>query len=262
MARKQLSIIDFYHGEAPFATEFRRLLHKIMNRKSEGELKSLLVTSAMLAEGKSTITSFLALTAAKHKGLKTLLIDSDLRRPTIHQFFGVDRQKGLADILSMGLGPKDTIKNTAIEKLDLITSGWVDTPAAEVFDAEAVARLVDQMKYFYDLVLVDTAPVLPVSDPMLLAPRMDGAILVVKAGSTQREIVQRAVDIIGRQKLMGVVMNDVDSSLPYYYDYGYYGYDYRPLPAKVRPKGKPKENRGTTAPGLAGHAVSDGAVRR
>jgi receptor protein-tyrosine kinase len=162
----------------------------------------------------------------------------------------------------MGLGPKDTIKRTPLEKLDLITAGVFEGPPAEVFNAEAMGRLVDQMKYYYDLVLVDSAPVLPVSDPMLLAPKVDGALLVVRAGSTQREIVQRAVDIIGHQKVIGVVMNDVDSSLPYYYDYGYYGYDYRALPGKGRLKAKPGNNKGPATPGVSGDAACENVMRR
>ena len=100
MARSPLSILDFYSAEQPFATEFRRLLHRIKKNDNETELKSLLITSAMLSEGKSTISSFLAVTAARQKGMKTLLIDADLRRPTVHKLFAMERDNGLTEILA------------------------------------------------------------------------------------------------------------------------------------------------------------------
>lgn len=103
------------------------------------------------------------------------------------------------------------------------------------------------------MILVDTVPLLPVSDPMLLAPKMDGIVLVVKAGATQREVVSLAVDVIdaSRHKVLGVVLNDMNNSLPYYYDYSYYGYDYNQRPPKRRsPSGKKtgrtRRNRGET----------------
>lgn len=262
MVRLPLSIVDFYQPEAPFATEFRRLLYKILDRRSDSELKGLLITSAMLSEGKSTVASFLALTAAKHKGLKTLLIDSDLRRPTIHRCFALERQRGLADILSASCEQKDVVKTTPVEKLHVITAGLTDVPPAELFDGEAVGRLIDEMKYYYDLVLVDSAPVLPVSDPMLLAPKLDATLLVVKAGSTQRQVVRRAVDIIGPHKLLGVVVNNVDGSLPYYYDYGYYGYSYRPQVPKEHSRRKLRGRKNPAPRRKSADPTAEGVIRR
>jgi len=232
MARKKVSIIDLFNPELPFVTEFRRLLYKIRNAETGSELKTLLFTSAMLAEGKSTICSFLALTASRHKGMKTLLIDCDLRRPSIHKLFAIEREPGMSNILGEGLKLEDSIRKTGVETLDIITAGKISAQPAEIFDVDAIGRVVDEMKFFYDLILVDTPPLLPVSDPMLLAPRMDGIVLIVKAGVTQREVVGRAVDIIesSRHKILGVVLNNMNNSLPYYYDYSYYGYEYKPPP--------------------------------
>lgn len=251
MSPKRITIVDFFNPELPFVTEFRRLLQKVKNAETGSELsrsdpakggptkwpvglKSLLFTSAMLAEGKSTVCSLLALTAARQKGMKTLLIDCDLRRPVIHKFFAMERAPGLSGILARGLSTEDCIRKTAVETLDVITAGEAPPHPAEVLDVEVVGRLIDEMKFYYDLILVDTAPLLPVSDPMLLAPKMDGIVLVVKAGATQREVVSRAVDVIdtSRDKVLGVVLNNMNNSLPYYYDYNYYGYDYNPQPSK------------------------------
>ena len=227
MARRPLSILDFYSAELPFATEFLRLLHRIKKSGNETELKSLLITSAMLSEGKSTICSFLAVTAARQKGFKTLLIDADLRRPSIHKFFAIARDNGLSEILVDNHNPVDMIKHTEMENLHILTAGKRTPSPSDVFDAEAIGRIVEEMKYYYDIVLVDCAPVLPVSDPMLLASKLDGIVLVVKAGTTQKEVVERAVDILNsnNHQVLGVVLNNMNNSLPYYYDYNYYYYE-------------------------------------
>jgi len=228
MARKPLSIIDLFSLDQPFATEFRRLLHRVRKHGESRETKAIMITSAMLAEGKSTIAALLALTAARQKGLKTLLIDSDLRRPSIHKFFSTERAPGLADTLGNGVAAADVIRKTALENLHLITAGRATPQPAEVFDAEAIGTIIEEMKFFYDLIIVDAAPLLPVSDPLLLAAKVDGLLLVVKAGSTQREVVERAVDMLElhRDRVLGVILNNVNNSLPYYYDYRYYGYQY------------------------------------
>lgn len=225
------------------------MLQKVRNAPAGKEIKTLLFTSAMLSEGKSTICSFLALTASRHKGVKTLLIDCDLRRPTIHKFFALERAPGLCEVLAEGFSPEDAIRKTPIETLDIMPAGKRIAQPAEIFDVEAINQLFDEMKFYYDLILVDTAPLLPVSDPMLLAPKVDGIIMVVKAGATQREVVLRALDIIdtSRDKILGVVLNNMNNSLPYYYDYSYYGYDYEPAPPKKRSEnGKRNSSRRRT----------------
>ena len=227
MARRPLSILDFYSAEQPFATEFRRLLHRIKKNDNEAELKSLLITSAMLSEGKSTISSFLAVTAARQKGMKTLLIDADLRRPTVHKFFAMERDNGLTEILADNYNPVDMIKHTEMENLHIMTAGKRVPSPTDIFDAQSIGRIIDEMKFYYDIILVDCAPVLPVSDPMLLASKLDGIVLVVKAGATQKEVVERAVEILStnNHRVLGIVLNNMNNSLPYYYDYNYYYYE-------------------------------------
>lgn len=255
MPRPNISVIDFFNLESGIATEFRRLLHNLQQLAREREIKSILVTSSMLSEGKSTVCAFLALTAAK-KGLKTLLVDSDLRRPTLHKLFVIDREPGLSEALTEGALARNVVRKTSLSSLDVITAGKPCPIPAEVFDAAAIGRIISEMKFYYDLIIADCAPVIPVSDPMLLSHEVDGVLFVVKAGSTQRDIVVRARDILSSStnRILGVVLNNCDDSLPYYYSHEYYGYDYRQKPAgakgsaKSQPKQNPKAADGSSQP--------------
>jgi capsular exopolysaccharide synthesis family protein len=239
MSREPLSISDFYNLESGIATEFRRLLHNLQNLAKDREIKTLLVTSSMLSEGKSTVCAFLAMTAAR-KGLKTLLIDCDLRRPTMHKLFAAQREPGLAEILENGVLAKTAIRKTSLDKLDLITAGKACAIPAEVFDASAIGRLATEMKFYYDLIILDAAPVIPVSDPMLLSQEVDGVIFVVKAGATQRDVVGRATGILAAStnRILGVVLNNSEGTLPFYYSHDYYGYDYKQPPGADKVSGK------------------------
>jgi capsular exopolysaccharide synthesis family protein len=260
MARKAQSIVDLFKAESAFATEFRRLLHRLPLFGNKPEMKSLMITSAMLGEGKSTACSFLAITAAVQTGMKTLIIDCDLRRPVIHKQFGLERGYGLTDIIGEGFSLQDALKKTRIDKLDIITAGNLRHHPSEDLDVETVGSVLNELKFYYDLIILDTAPVLPVSDPMLLASKVDGILLVVKAGDTNRKLVVRALDILSanRERILGVMLNNMKNVLPYYYDHSYYAYRYR----MTKP---PKEGPGQTSSGRIGRGKKGGkgaTVRR
>ena len=227
---KDISIVDFYDMESPESTEFRRVLHSLNNTPLGSERRAVLITSAMLSEGKSIISAFLALTSARFKNRKTLLVDFDLRRPMIHKLFCLPLQNGISDILTKGVTPRSVIKKTVADNLDIVTAGKVISNPSELFDGPAIHKIIEELKFYYELILVDSPPVLPVMDPMLLLEELDGAILVVKAGVTQKDIVMRARDLLTAQKnkVIGVVVNNINQTLPYHYNYDYYGYNYRP----------------------------------
>lgn len=235
MAHHLAPIQDHYDLESPLATECRRLLHNIRRLESKSEVKSILITSAATGEGKSTIAALLGLTAAK-RGFKTLLLDCDLRRPILHHLFALQREQGMAEVLADGQPFKTVIKKTSLDNLDVVTAGKPILHPAELLDSRAICNLISELKFYYDYAFVDTPPVIPVSDPMLLAQELDGTLMVVKAGTTPRELVRRATEIMTNNqiRLLGVVLNNVKGSLPFYYDYAHYHYDYshKPLAEK------------------------------
>lgn len=221
-------IFDLYHPESAVGTEFRRLLHNITRSADGVTRKSFLITSSMLSEGKSTVSAYLAITAASYKKKKTILIDCDLRRPTIHKLFDLPLENGVTDLIDGTVKVEDAFKSVPIKNLWVLTAGTLRDNPTELFEGDSVKQVIDQVKFYFDLVFIDCAPIIPVSDPLVLAPELDGLLLVVKAGATQKEVIKRACDIVSKSEasIVGVVLNNMQGVMPYHYNYQYYGYDY------------------------------------
>jgi len=220
------SIYEVFDQESPIATEMRRLYSNIRHIDGRGLKRSFLVTSANRGEGKSTVASHLALTVARFRGKKSLIVDADLRRPRLHQIFDVEKEPGLLECLEGDLDPLEAIKDTPIENLKVIPSGRRVRSPAHLFEGEVMAEIFEKIKFYHDIVIVDSAPIIPVSDPMLISSVVDGVLLVLLAGMTPRNVSLRAKNILldANANLLGVVVNNLSEVLPYYYDYKYYGY--------------------------------------
>jgi capsular exopolysaccharide synthesis family protein len=224
-----LNVIDNYDGESAAGTEFRRLLHNLLtNSVLPEEGRSFLITSAMTGEGKSTIASYLAVTAAIYKLKRTLIVDADMRKPTLHKRFGVKQEGGLTDILEAKAKLEDNFKKTPIENLSILTSGTAHSNPTRLFDSQEIHEVMRALKFYFDLIIIDCAPIIPVSDPLLLSRDVDGILIVLKAGETPKEVARRACDIVHEAgaNLLGVTLNNVREALPYYYNHRYYGYNY------------------------------------
>jgi capsular exopolysaccharide synthesis family protein len=222
------NILSFYESESPVATEFRRVYSNLRNYLPGQEIKSVLITSPALGEGKSTLASLLSIEIAHRHNKKVILIDCDLRRPNLHRLFALNQERGLSELLQGKLNLQDCLKPTPLENLKVMTSGQETQTPAELIDTPYLQEVIAEAKLYSNLVIADCAPVIPVSDPLIIGPLMDGVILVLKAGSTQVEVAKRAVEILrnAQVKLLGVIMNNMDEVLPYYYSYKYYGYEY------------------------------------
>lgn len=220
------SIYEVFDQESPIATEMRRLYSNIRHIDGRGLKRSFLVTSANRGEGKSTVAAHLALTVARFRGKKSLIVDADLRRPRLHQIFDVEKEPGLLECLEGDLDPLEAIKDTPIENLKVIPSGRRVRSPAHLFEGDVMAEIFEKIKFYHDIVIVDSAPIIPVSDPMLISSVVDGVLLVLLAGMTPRNVSLRAKNILldANANLLGVVVNNLSEVLPYYYDYKYYGY--------------------------------------
>lgn len=187
--------------------------------------KVLQVTSAVPSEGKTTTAVNLAVVLAA-AGSKVVLVDADLRLPRVHEQFGVPAGAGLVDNL-VGLGLSGTVRNITTN-LDLVTAGRVASHPSEMLGSKRMASLLDGLKQRYDFVLLDSAPVLPVSDARALARLVDGVVLVVKAGGSTVARVRHAISLLEQLEapILGIVLNDVDISRRAERDQYGYGYGY------------------------------------
>jgi capsular exopolysaccharide synthesis family protein len=219
-------IFDNYDGESPVATELRRIYHNSKRSADGRHYKSFLITSSSRGEGKSTISSWLALTISQFPSKKVIYIDADLRRPRAHKLFGLDNRLGLKDCLADNIDPMEVIKKTALPNLGVITAGDRVPEPGRLFESEHLREVLNKLEFYYDIVIVDSPPVLPVSDTLFLGSAVEAIILVVLAGVTPREVVQRTKNILddSQANIIGVILNNATHVLPYFYDYKYYGY--------------------------------------
>lgn len=228
MSRKQGNgtVFDCYSEESALAIEMRRLYGKLRQKIRGSNLKCFMVTSATTGEGKSTVSSFLALATARHKRTKTILVDADLRRPKVHKYYGLSREPGLVEVLSGERDILDVIQDTPCDTLKVMSAGRPEHAPSYLFDTHRLGEVFSELKFYYDTVIVDCPPVIPVSDPVMLSPEMDGVLMVVMAGSTPRELVVRARDVLldVDAHILGIIVNNHAEVLPYYYDHKYYGY--------------------------------------
>ena len=173
--------------------------------------KSFLITSSTTGEGKSTIASYLAITASIYKTKKTLLVDADLRRPVQHKLFGLRQEGGLTEVIVNGAKLEDSFKRTQLDNLQLLTSGKQQVSPTEILDSLKMYEVIDAAKFYFDLIIVDCAPVIPVSDPLILGGGVDGLLMVIKAGATPRDVSKRACDLVRQSgaNLIGIAMNNV-----------------------------------------------------
>ena len=221
------SIVSYYDRESGGATEFRRLYSHI-RKMNDGKLKSVMVTSSSVEEGKSTISAFLALSIAESTTDKILLLDTDLRRPMINVLFKLPLETGFADLLEKKCTVKEAVKRTTVRGLSIITAGKLETDPSMILHQNRLREIFEELKFYFDFIVVDVPPVIPVSDPVLIASEVDSTLVVVKAGATPREVVKRAVNFLNNSKInvLGVVINNLDEVLPYYYSSKYYSYRY------------------------------------
>lgn len=227
---KSNAVFNYYESESPMVTEMRRLYHNARTPFEDGvNPKSFLITSSTRGEGKSTIAANLALTVAQFPKKKVLVIDADLRRPRVHELCGVELDSGLTECLESSIDPMQVVKETELPNLQVITAGSRSRTPGKLFESEALSELIKKVSFYYDVVLIDSAPVLAVSDTMFLVSEIDRVLLVILAGVTPREVVVRAHKVLQdtNATVGGVILNNVASVLPYYYDYKYYGSEYK-----------------------------------
>lgn len=208
-----------------FSESVRTLRNNILLADFDRRLKTILVTSASPAEGKSTTAAHIALAHAE-QGKKTLLIDADLRRPSVHRKFGFNPTAGLSSVLLREVEWRQIlVKTEAVPDLDILPAGPPSRRAADLIGS-GMQELLDDISQEYDLVIIDAPPLLGFAEPLQMSTCADGVIIVARAGETARKSIGSVVASLRRLNVnvIGLVLNEVkrDHSDSYYY-YGYYG---------------------------------------
>ncbi|MCI0692983.1 polysaccharide biosynthesis tyrosine autokinase [candidate division KSB1 bacterium] len=224
-------LITHFAPKSPISEAYRTFRTNIQYTKLDYELKALLVTSPGPGEGKSTSVANLAITMAQ-MGSKVLLIDSDLRRPILHSIFNIDRRVGLSNVLVGRATIEEAAQTTEIENLFVMPCGTLPPNPSELLGSSAMRTTLDAMKKKFDIVLFDSPPIIAVTDAAVLSSQLDGVILVIKSGQTDRDATFRAYSLLKNVKtrILGALLNGVQiesmyGSYYYYYHYYYYGKD-------------------------------------
>jgi len=194
------------------AEEFRRLRTNI-GFLVEQNMKTIVITSAIANEGKSWIAANLAVMYAR-EGKKTLLVDCDMRMPSVQKTFGIFNELGISNVLAGLVNPEAAIQKSFIDYLYLLPSGPVPSNSSEMLTSKSMDSFLDYVKQNFDIILFDTPPLLSVVDGQILANRCEGSILVVNSGKTDRQKAMKAKEMIVLSKgtLIGVVLNSCKSS--------------------------------------------------
>jgi exopolysaccharide/PEP-CTERM locus tyrosine autokinase len=228
-------LITLTASSSPVAESFRRLRNKIIHPTDGEPARSILVTSVLPEEGKSFICANLAIIMAQSMEQHALMVEADLRRPSIAGLFGLNNDRGLVNYLQDGQEIASLIQDTGYKKLSMIPCGPPPINPAELLDSKKMSAIIEELvKRYHDrFIIVDSPPMTAASEITVLANYVDGVILVVRSGKSRREQIKELVQLIGKKKILGVVFNAFEvnmlqSKLQKHYQgyYNYYSSDY------------------------------------
>ena len=213
-------IVTYFDPKALITEQYKILRTNVLslNRGSSGG-KVVMVTSAIHSEGKTITSLNLAMAIAQStQKPKVLLIDADLRRGRLARYLGVNQKVGLSNVLSGKVGLDEALFKIDIENVTFMASGTVPENPAELLDSARMKQLLSEVKTQFDHILIDTSPIISVTDAGIVGSQADGVIMVIQAGRTQRGIVKRATELLEQThaKLLGHVLTNIEYHLPEY----------------------------------------------
>lgn len=216
-------LITQLNPRSPISEQYRTIRTNIEFSSIDEPVRTIVITSPGPGEGKSLSTANLAIVYAQ-QGKRCLLVDADLRKPTVHYTFRLDNLQGLSNVLVQEIDLNSVVSESGIENLDIISSGPIPPNPAELLGSNRMKQFVKEVRKFYDVILFDSPPVNVVTDAQILANIADGSVLVVRSEHTEIEDAIRAKESLesAKGKILGTILNDLDkkSSQNYYYYYG------------------------------------------
>jgi len=212
-------IVPYTEPDGPGADRFRLLRMRLNPLWEAGKLKTLLITSAHAQDGKSTVALNVATVLAEHGHKNVLVLEGDLCHPSLAHRLGLQRREGLAECLESGENPMSLVRR-------ILPVGWYFLPAGhphgnptELLQTPDLARVFDAVRPYFDWILIDTPPVIPLTDTLSLRKYADASLLVVRAGRTPRSAVELAVGRVGTENLLGILLNGSEDLDRLYSDY-------------------------------------------
>jgi len=209
--REESHLISVAEEGSLGAEKFRFLAVRLRHLRQNRPLRKVLITSTIPQEGKSTVAANLACTLARRKQQKTLLLDGDLRRPSVANLFGIAKVPGLAEWLS---GQTESINIYKLESLGLwiLPAGAAPQNPLELMQSGKLSLLMEQLETWFDWVVIDSPPVLPLADTSLWTRLADGILLVTRKGTTEKKELQRGLEAVDKSKLIGALVNSSASA--------------------------------------------------
>lgn len=204
------NLVTATNPKAPISEAYRTLRTNVQFSAIDEQIKVLMVASAHSGEGKTTTVSNLAVTYAQ-EGKKVLLIDTDLRKPSIHQVFRVSNHAGLSSALAGQYLVQEVLQKTSLYNLDVLPSGPIPPNPSEMLGSKKMVTLLEELKKTYEMILFDTPPVLAVTDALIVSSLCDGVIMVVGSRKVKKELVKKAKSRLEHvnSRLLGVVFNNL-----------------------------------------------------
>jgi capsular exopolysaccharide synthesis family protein len=204
------------------AEKFRFLAVRLRHLSQRRPLKQLLITSTMPEEGKSTVAANLACTLATRRQHKVLLVEGDLRRPTLHREFGLHKNVGVTEYLQNGVDTELPIYRLETLGIWFMPAGKTPENPLELMQSGGLSALMERVKSWFDWVVIDSPPILPLADTSVWTRMVDGILLVTRQGTTDKEQLKRGLEAIDSSKLLGALLNSSANaaSVDYYQRYG------------------------------------------
>lgn len=219
MARKLVTIAN---DHSFISEQFRTIRTNITFSMPDREIKTILVTSATPGEGKSTNAANIGVVFAQ-EGKRVVIVDADLRKPTMHYTFLLQNARGLSNLLTRHFTISEVVNNTDIANLYVLTSGPIPPNPAELLASTLMGSVIEELKKEFDIIIFDAPPLLSVTDAQILSNKCDGTVLIVNSGVAENESVLKAKSSLEASKanILGVVLNNYKMPLHQYYEQYY-----------------------------------------
>ena len=233
-SRLHTRLVLFTDPQSDGCEQYRTLRTQVFHAAEKQLTQVILATSAVAGEGKTSTVLNLAWAIAQSREKRVLVIDGDLRRPSVSPYLGLDFELGFGEVISEISEALPAIVRVADSTLYILSSSREEAQPAELLSKERVGETIEELRKYFDFILIDAPPVVAFADARLLANHADAVMVIVRAGMAGHNTVERAIEALPGSRVLGVVLNGVDQMSEVGY-YGYYGYGYNGYVKKEQP---------------------------